>query len=300
MTKSITLNLTIRGLRISHCLLKMAGLTDRDYNFGHSIVSQHESQLISSVQVINLVHYFSPFNTSMHFFSILSKRVSSGSLMEMDMRSFLSMMSLQDAHHKFWSIKDFESATQFVRKNFQVFCKILSKSWVLTKCFCLAAHISLMLPREYRTVSENVLKRVQKKWKDRKISFKITRCKAFPHQDRLGKKEWIICFNITSSDAYQLRRELGLRNQADYNSHITILEKEIKRMWNILNIFAHAQTPLTWEEILRPVCLQNSPPITENSYPKFKNPRTTFEITLLAHALALHPHQCLPGSPSII
>lgn len=163
----------------------------------------------------------------MQIFSILSLRVSSDSMMKTGMLLFLSIMSLQGPHHRFWSIKDFESATQFVKKNVQVFFKVFSKSQVLTKCF-LAAHMSLMLPREYKTVSDYVLRKVQKKWKNRRINFQITRCKAFRHEDRLGKKEWILCFNVNSPDAHQLRRDLGLKTQEDYNSHITILEKEIK------------------------------------------------------------------------
>ena len=43
-----------------------------------------------------------------------------------------------------------------------------------------------------------------------------------------------------------------------------------------------ARPPSTWAEIFRCMCLQShlqtSPPTPQKSYPKFRNPRTTFEI----------------------
>ena len=83
-----------------------------------------------------------------------------------------------------------------------------------------------MMPREYESVDHKVLKIVLNTWKDRRVKFEITGCKAFWRIEDQGIGMWIICLKVKSRDIHQLRLELGLKKDENYNPHITILERE--------------------------------------------------------------------------
>ena len=91
----------------------------------------------------------------------------------------------------------------------------------------LAAHISLMMRSEIGLVEKAVLKAAEKKWRRRTIKFEVSSCKSFYHEDRWGNGMWIICLNVISSDLLELRRDLRLKKNINYNSHITVLEYEL-------------------------------------------------------------------------
>ena len=81
-----------------------------------------------------------------------------------------------------------------------------------------------MMKPEYGTVPEKVLNRVSEKWKKRPIRFEVVGCKSWFHEDRYGRKVWIICLNVDSLDIHELRLDLGLNYSEIFNPHITILE----------------------------------------------------------------------------
>ena len=81
-----------------------------------------------------------------------------------------------------------------------------------------------MMPREYGTVDLKILKIVEKKWRGVPIKFEVVNCRSWLHEDRFGRREWIISLTIESKDTLALRKDLGLDRDQDYHPHITILE----------------------------------------------------------------------------
>ena len=84
-----------------------------------------------------------------------------------------------------------------------------------------------MIPREYGSADVSVLNHVQHKWEARKVQFNIIDCSTYLHEDKFGQKAWIICLNVSSRQIAELRSDLGLFD-LDYNSHVSVLEYEIK------------------------------------------------------------------------
>ena len=93
--------------------------------------------------------------------------------------------------------------------------------------FYLGAHISLMMPEEYKSVNIGVLNFVARKWQHRVITFEISGCSIWWHRDKTGAEMWLIGLNIVSDNICQLRSDLGLRDNAMYTPHMTILEYEM-------------------------------------------------------------------------
>ena len=88
----------------------------------------------------------------------------------------------------------------------------------------------------------------------------------------------IIFHNISSKSILRLLQYLK-----------KIIKSLLKVFWNLrsrrwgssLTVWARLTVHSAWAEIFRPTCLQShlqtSPPTPQKSYPKFRNPRTTFE-----------------------
>ena len=84
-----------------------------------------------------------------------------------------------------------------------------------------------MMPSEYHSVSQRTLLNTFNNWKDRIVKFEISGCKMVWHEDKSGAKMWILCFKIVSKDIDQLRKDLGLKENPNFEPHISALEYAI-------------------------------------------------------------------------
>ena len=89
-----------------------------------------------------------------------------------------------------------------------------------------AAHISLMMPMEYGSISNTRLKIIHQVWKDKRIKFQISGVDLELHKDRFGERQWVVLLRITSEDLNTLRYQMGIQYTPMYRSHIAILEKD--------------------------------------------------------------------------
>ena len=190
-------------------------------SFGHYIASQYGMDLIQSVQVITKIVEF----LICTFFSIFLWKGTLDSGRVLDMHLWLLVLNWQNWPSKFCSMKDSKFDTQFARTNIQVLINIIL--WDLS-VFSSGAHISLMMPKECNLVPLTILKQVERKWRNKPVKFIITGCEVYYHEDGLGNKEWLVCFAVRSSDLLQLRKDLLMKNDDSYNSHVTILECKAK------------------------------------------------------------------------
>ena len=88
------------------------------------------------------------------------------------------------------------------------------------------AHISITMQHEKSKIKWKTLRKVYRKWKNVPISFKITGIRIFWHEDQTGAKMWVLCFQVFSWQIFQLRKELNVKRNVQYNPHMTILENE--------------------------------------------------------------------------
>ena len=81
-----------------------------------------------------------------------------------------------------------------------------------------------MMPREYNSVEEDILKRTLTKWETHSVDFELCGCKCIKHRDnKTGAMMCLLCLIITSKDIELLRRDLQLED-ADFSPHMTVLE----------------------------------------------------------------------------
>ena len=81
-----------------------------------------------------------------------------------------------------------------------------------------------MMPREYNSVEEDILKRTITKWETHSVDFEVSGCKVIKHRDnKTGAMMCLLCLIITSKDIELLRRDIHLED-ADFSPHMTVLE----------------------------------------------------------------------------
>jgi hypothetical protein len=90
-------------------------------------------------------------------------------------------------------------------------------------------HISVMTTVEQRRTTRSRAKKVWKKWKDKKINFKIVDVQIWPHTTKeTEERKWICSFSVRSQQVEEIRADLGWQPmQHFYNMHITLCEKPV-------------------------------------------------------------------------
>ena len=99
---------------------------------------------------------------------------------------------------------------------------------IIVTIFFEGAHISLMMPREYGSVSHAKLKKIYQLMKNRKVCFRIFDFDVQIHDDPFGRRQWVVTLKIISEELNALRNQLGMKYEAKYCAHIAILEKELE------------------------------------------------------------------------
>ena len=89
-----------------------------------------------------------------------------------------------------------------------------------------AAHVSLMMPMEYGSISKTRLEKIHQVWKNKRIKFHISGVDMELHKDPFGEKQWVILLRIISEELNTLRNQMGIQYTPMYRSHIAILEKD--------------------------------------------------------------------------
>ena len=91
-----------------------------------------------------------------------------------------------------------------------------------------AAHISVMLPEEYRSVPTSILESAEKEFKETSFDFKITGVKLVYHVEKeTGDPYWLVAFEVECEQLEMIRNKIQLKKKKNYNPHLTVLEKKI-------------------------------------------------------------------------
>ena len=100
--------------------------------------------------------------------------------------------------------------------------------WTILKKRYPAAHISVMLPEEYRSVPRSVLESAEEEFKETLFDFKITGVKLVYHVEKeTGDPYWLVAFAVECEQLEMIRKKIQLKKKKNYNPHLTVLEKKI-------------------------------------------------------------------------